>query len=311
MKYKKTFIILVMSLVAILFCSCDNISQSKNSEKPEVIAVSFIQYDLTKQIAKDKIDLQMLVLPGAEVHTFEPTPMDLAKISGCDLLIRNGGESELWLDSLLSDAQNVKSLKFIDFTNNLCTQHKDSDSDSPHEHHHEIDEHVWTSPKNAILIANAICDALIEVDSENSAFYIQNKNDLIESLVSLDKEFTELTSNSQRNVIVVGDRFPFLYLANDYNLEYFAAFSGCASNTEPNASDIMALTEKVKIQNIPVVFKIEFSNGSIAKSIAESTNAKVLLLHSCHNVTKDEFEEGVGYVSLMKQNLKNLQEALN
>ena len=309
MKHKGLY--LFVTILILLFpCSCSDSQERIQSDKPQVVAVSFIQYDFVREIAKDKVDVKMLILPGAEVHTYEPTPMDVSAILNCNLSVRNGGVSETWLDSLSIDVNGIPTVKFMDVTDNLCSTHNDHDSDSLNEHSHDIDEHVWTSPKNAVLIANAICSALVEIDKENQEFYKENTRVFIEKLEKLDNDFSQLVQNASRKTVVVGDRFPFLYLANHYNLEYHAAFSGCASNTEPTASDILRLTQIVKNQNLPVVFKIEFSNGSVAKTIAEQTGASVLLLHSCHNVTKEEFENGAGYLSLMNQNLENLLEAL-
>lgn len=307
---KKSLLILVTILITVSLCSCSGGENKKTDDKINVVAVSFIQYDFVSQIAKDKAEVKMLISPGAEVHTYEPGPMDVANIINCDLLVRNGGESETWLDLLIKDFENIACVKFMDVTQNMCSTHKDHDSDSPDGHSHELDEHVWTSPKNAVLIANAICSALVEIDKDNQEFYKENTRIFVEKLKKLDDDFSQMVENAARQIIVVGDRFPFLYLANTYNLEYYAAFSGCASNTEPIASDILKLINVVENQDIPVVFKIEFSNGSVANSIADRTNADVLLLHSCHNVTKEEFENGANYISLMNQNLENLREAL-
>uniref|UniRef100_UPI002943E7EB metal ABC transporter substrate-binding protein n=1 Tax=uncultured Tyzzerella sp. TaxID=2321398 RepID=UPI002943E7EB len=180
-----------------------------------------------------------------------------------------------------------------------------------HQHEDEIDEHVWTSPINAIKISKKIKDILVEKDSKNAVLYEDNTNEYIRKLEKLDKDIRDVVSSSKRNILVFGDRFPFRYLANEYNLDYFAAFSGCSTETEASPSTVAFLVDKVKEKEIPVVFTIEFSNGKIADAITDSTGAKKVMLHSCHNVSADEFANGVTYLSLMNENINKLREALN
>ena len=173
------------------------------------------------------------------------------------------------------------------------------------------DEHVWTSPRNAILIVRSIAEALCEADTGNAAFYRQNADAYIEELMELDADFNEVTANAKRKTIVFADRFPFRYFANAYGLSYFAAFPGCSTETEPSAATIAFLINKIKAENIPVVFHIELSNERMADTISMETGAKKLLFHSCHNITKRGFDSGENYLDIMRRNIVNLREALN
>lgn len=181
---------------------------------------------------------------------------------------------------------------------------------SGHSHETEYDEHVWTSPKNAKIIVQKISDTLCESDSQNSDIYKQNTTAYLEKLDKLDKDFQEVVDNAVRKTLIFGDRFPFRYFVDAYGLDYYAAFPGCSTETEASASTVAFLIDKVKAENIPVVFHAELSNEKMANTISESTDAKILLLHACHNVSKDEFEKGVSYIDLMNQNVQNLKEAL-
>jgi zinc transport system substrate-binding protein len=174
----------------------------------------------------------------------------------------------------------------------------------------EYDEHVWTSPKNARLIVSEITEALCGADLNNSSLYRQNAAAYTEKLDELDKAFEAVVSEAQRKTLIFGDRFPFRYMFEAYGLKYYAAFPGCSSETEAAASTIAFLIDKTREEHIPVVFHIEFSNGKIADAICESTGAKNLLLHSCHNITHDDFESGVTYLELMGRNVENLKMAL-
>lgn len=181
-----------------------------------------------------------------------------------------------------------------------------------HGHSHEgvYDEHVWTSPVNAKLITQAIAKAMIEKDSVNTDTYQKNETKYIAELDALDKSFRDVVANAKRKTLIFGDRFPFRYFVEEYGLDYYAAFPGCSTETEANAQTIAFLIDKVKAEEIPVVFHIELSNEKMADTICNETNAKKALFHSAHNLTKDEFNNGTTYLDVMKKNVESLKEAL-
>ena len=175
----------------------------------------------------------------------------------------------------------------------------------------EYDEHVWTSPRNAKLICEKIATALSEADPEGEAEYNAALGSYCAELDELDAAFTDVVANGVRNTIVFGDRFPLLYFAKAYGLEYYAAWPGCADEAEPSAATVAFLIDKVNEEHIPVVFHIELSNEDMADTICEATGAEKLLFSACHNVTRAQFEEGVTYLDLMRQNVDALREALS
>ena len=175
----------------------------------------------------------------------------------------------------------------------------------------ELDEHVWTAPENAIKIVKKLSEKLGRLDPDNKGYYEKNADAYIAKLKKLDANFKKVVKNGKRREIIVGDRFPFRYFADEYKLKYYAAFPGCSTDTEASAETIAFLTKKVKKDKIPVVFHIELSNAKVCTSICEATGAKKRQLNAIHNVTKEDFKSGAGYLSLMEQNLKTLKEALN
>jgi zinc transport system substrate-binding protein len=188
---------------------------------------------------------------------------------------------------------------------------------SAHSHSHdheeeevEFDEHVWTSPKNAKLIIAQITEELASLDPANAQTYRTNAAAYLSKLDALDLAFQDVVGKAARNTIVFGDRFPFRYFADAYDLEYYAAFSGCSTETEASAATIKFLIDKVNDEQIPVVFHIELSNEKIADTICEATGAKKLLMHTVHNVTRDDFDKGIGYLELMTEDIERLKEAL-
>lgn len=288
---------------------------SKNNQKDgklQIITTIFPAYDFARNIAGDKADVSLLLSPGTDPHSFEPTPKDMAKIESCNLFIYNGGESENWIENIIkSSNHSFYSIKMFDNVGSLLKE-----DENEHTHAHtgdkvEYDEHIWTSPVICIDICKAIKDQLCKLDSTNSTIYENNFKNYSNQLKKLDRQFRNTTTNGKRNEIIFGDRFPFKYLAKEYNLTYYAAFPGCSSQTEPSATTMAKLINKTKNEHIPVVFYIEMSNHAVADTIAKSTGAKTLLFHSCHNLSKDEIAKGANYISLMYKNLDNLKIALN
>lgn len=327
---KKLLISLILfSLTVSCFTGCiddnsDNCDADDDiggsSGKLSVISTVFPAYDFAKQICGDNADVARLLPPGSESHSYEPSAQDIIKIQNCDLFIYVGGESDVWADKILDSMDTpVNTLKMMDCVNlveeEIVAGMQDEEHDEEGEEHEEggepeYDEHVWTSPKNAGKIAEAISEAICAIDGENSEVYQENTAAYVAKLNQLDKDFTDFFAAVENKFLIFGDRFPFRYFADDYGIEYSAAFPGCSTETEASAQTIKNLIDIVKAENISTVFYIEFSNHIIADSIAEATDTKTALLHSCHNVSKADLESGATYISLMEQNLAVLKEAL-
>lgn len=301
------------------------------NEKISVVATIFPQYDFVRQIAGENVELKMLLKPGEETHSYEPTPQDIIAIQNSDLFIYVGGENDAWVEDILESMPNNgrKTLKLVDCVDTVEEEHVEGmkeerghdhdEDDAEHEEHgqeethsvHEIDEHVWTSPLNAVKIVEQIKEELCEIDSENASDYEENAEAYVAQLKELDQEFQDVVDHSKRKLMIFGDRFPFRYFAEAYGLDYYAAFSGCASDTEPSAATMAFLINKVQDENIKTVLKMELSNENIAKAIAEATNADVKEFYSCHNLTAEQFADGETYLSLMEKNVETLREVLN
>ncbi len=282
-------------------------------EKTGVVATSFAPFDLARQVAGDDAEITMLLAPGEESHTFEPTAADIMKIEQCDVFIYGGGESDEWVSSMLSsiDTENICVVRMMDVTENLREETLEGMQEEDREEgEEEYDEHVWTSPKNAGKIVSAISAALCQKDSENKESYEKRTSECLEKLNELDGDFRTLSEKARNRHFVVGDRFPFKYLADEYKLSFYAAFPSCSAQSDANPTTIAFLSEKVKAEKLSVVFKVDLSSGNVAESIAENTGASVLTLYSCHVITADDFNNGETYFSLMERNLFSLESAL-
>ncbi|MDR1835105.1 MAG: metal ABC transporter substrate-binding protein [Fusobacteriaceae bacterium] len=286
--------------------------------RPVVVATIFPAYDFTRAIAGDKADIHMLLPPGTETHLFELTPQDILKIRNCDLFVYAGGESDHWVKSVLEslDTSKMKIITLVDCVEAVAEEtvegmEKEDEGSADGKEKLTYDEHVWTSPRNAKLIAQEISGALCEMDAAQAEIYKTNTVSFLMRLDRLDAKFKAVVDHAARKLIVFGDRFPFLYFVRAYGLDYYAAFPGCAAETEASPATVKFLIDKIKAEKIPVVFHIEMSNGKMARAISEATGAKVMLFHACHNISHEDFLSGKTYLDLMNANVEALKEALD
>ena len=255
----------------------------------------------------------MLLSAGQESHTYEPTPSDIVKIRQSDVLVCGGGESENWVERIVnsteSDMTVVRMMEVCDLQAGDHSHGHEDDHD--HGDEEEYDEHVWTSPVNAKSIVKAICDTICKKDEVNADYYRKNTEAYLSSLDKLDADFRALGGDAHNKYIVIGDRFPLRYLMLEYGIDYYSAYPGCSAQVEVNPVTIASLNIMIKADNIPVVYKVDLSNGNVARSMCEETGAKLETLYSCHVVSSDDFDGGETYLSLMYKNLEALKLALN
>lgn len=302
--------------LALLFtataCSSKN-SESENkpdSGKISIVSTIFPPYDFAKHIAGENAELKILLPPGNESHTYEPSPSDIIAIQECDVFLYIGGENEQWAEKLLgnADSSEVKAVKLIDTVDLIYEDEGEEKSGTEHEgHHHEYDQHIWTSPANSILMLDAICDAICEADSENAEKYKANRDSYKAEITALQSDIKSAADSAANKTVIFADRFPFRYFADEFGLECYAAFNSCSDESEPSAVAVTSLIEKIKSQSIPVVYYLEFSSKKVADTLCSQTGAQALMLHSCHNVSKEDLDNGETYVSLMRKNLENLK----
>lgn len=276
-----------------------------------IVATNFPGYDFARTATEgiDGISVQMLLPPGADLHAYEPTPGDVQKIADANLFIYGGGESETWVDEILStmDKKTIKMTSLVA----LETEETPPGSAENPAAQSDYDEHVWTSFDNASTIVSAISDALASDLPEYKEKITQNAENFKTSANELKNKFLNLVNSAKRQAIVFGDKFPLRYFADEMGLDYYAAFPGCADETEASPRTISNLVDIIRQQGIPVVFKIELSSGDIAETIARETGAKVLTFDTMHNISQDDFTNGENFLSLMERNFPRLEEALN
>lgn len=291
--------------------------------KTQVVCTLFPYYDFARQIGGDDVDVTLVVPAGRETHSFEPTPMDVIRISQADVFIYNGGESEQWVADILDaagedipcvlsmmDAAELHEEELVEGMQSGTSAHDHHDHDEDEEEI-EYDEHIWTSPVTAMALCRAITDGLCQADPDHADSFRARLADYLAALETLDGTFRQIVAEGSRDLLVFGDRFPLLYFCREYGLDYRAAFHGCAGDTEPSLTTLKYLIDLVNEQHIPVVYTIELSSRKVAKAIAETTGAQVRTFHSCQTVSRAEFDAGVTYLQLMEANADVLREGLS
>ncbi|NCB41987.1 MAG: zinc ABC transporter substrate-binding protein [Clostridia bacterium] len=345
----KKLVVLAMSLLIVLLClfGCsgpDDVSQ--NTEKIKVVCTTFPEYDWVRQIAGEqleRIDLTLLLDNGIDLHSYQPSTEDVLTISGADLFIYTGGESDGWVEDALVAAANEDriALSLMNILKNVVKEeelvegmqaseheheheaeaedheHEAEDHEheaEDHEHETEYDEHVWLSIKNASEICKSIAEALATLDEENASVYSENLEAYQTKLSELDGRYAKAVSEATYKTVLFGDRFPFRYLVDDYGLAYYAAFVGCSAETEASFKTVTFLAQKVEELGLPAVLVIENSNQAIARTIIENTSSgsqKILIMDSIQSITTEDLQNGKTYLSIMESNLDVLVEALN
>lgn len=334
----------LLAAVTLLSCGCAAPAPQETDGKLQVVCSLFPYYDFARTIGGEYVDAKLLVPAGRETHSFEPTPLDAITMSRADVLVYNGGHGEYWVEEMLGAAGQeiphvLRMMDYVDAVEGEIVEgmeetahahphshfdphdeqehagedphHDHSDSnDDGHAEEIEYDEHIWTSPVNCKKLARAICDALSAADPAHADAFEANLADYLVQLDELDAAFRQVVAEGSRDMVVFGDRFPMLYFCKTYGLHYRAAFHGCAGDTEPSLHTLKYLIDKVNSEQIPVVYTIELSSQKIANVIAESTGAKVGMLHSCQTVSRQEFDAGETYLSLMWKNVDALKEGL-
>ena len=320
---KQKYIALFSALVLIICTTTLGLSgcsgnEIKDSGKLTVVATVFPAYDWTREILGDKGELTLLSSNGADLHNYQPTAEDMSKIATCDMFIYVGGESDSWAEDAVKTSlkKDMIAVNLLEVLGEAVVEEKELEG-MEHSHEEEdkpqADEHVWLSLKNAQTVCGYIAEQLGNIDGDNAHLYTENAKKYNEKLDLLDAKYKEAVETARYDTLLFADRFPFRYLADDYGISCYAAFSGCSTETEAGVQTIAFLSAKLKELNLPAVLIIDGSDGSIASTViktAEGTQ-KILILNSMQSVTQEDLDNGITYFSVMESNLEILKEALN
>lgn len=312
-------LIAAFSLLLIAGCTTDTAekglkpdSQVTEEKKISITATLFPQYDFAREIGGERVEVTLLLPPGMEAHSFEPTPQDIVSLSKSDILLYTGQAMEPWAANIV---ENLKSqgVIVVDLSEDIpMLELEDSvddhnDEDEHEDGNHGVDPHYWTDPNMAVIMAERIYTALYEADPENAAYYSENTESLKEKLIKLDQDIRTVVDNSKSHTILSGGHFAFGYFAHRYGLEHMSPYEGFSPNAEPSPKSIASLMETVASTDAQAIFYEELADPKVARVIAEETGVQILLLHGVHNVSMEDLESGKGYIDFMYENLENLK----
>lgn len=314
-------------LAAMLCCFAALCPTVSAAEKLTVFASLFPQYDFAKRVAGEHAEVKLLLPPGAESHSYEPTPSDMAAIAAADLFIYTGEYMEPWAKRLADAAATPGGVAVVDASagihllaaeNNgnhehgkdngnhnedLEKDHDDDQEDHANGHSHALDPHIWLDPLLAIDMVDTIANAFAERDPANATAYKTNAAVLKTELAALDADFGELVANAPKKTLVFGERFAFTYFFHRYGLEYIGAYRSCAPGAEPGIKAVIGVIEYVKANKVRFLYLEETAQPRITTVIAEETGATPLKVNSLHNLTADQLASGVGFADIMKANM--------
>ena len=305
---RKTIIIQIFFLLICFGCT-----QSRQSDKLTVIATLFPQYDFAKQIAKDKADIRLLLPPGVEAHSYEPAPRDIADIKKADIFIYTSGYMEPWIEKLTGIIKNDPVI-VIEAGAGIIPEpehHEEVHGQTVGHNHGGVDPHIWVDPVFAQQMMDNILAGFIKADPKNKSFYTANAEAYKKELNKLNTDFENTFKTIKTKTIIHGGHFAFGYFAKRYGLKYLSPYSGFSPDAEPSPRKIAELIKIMKSTGSKAIFYEELINPKAAKLISSETGAKMLLLHGAHNVSRDELDSGVTYISIMRGNLERLREGLN
>lgn len=336
-KHRKWIVIVSVAVMCVcLLTGCgrkikNDIAGSENI----ILCTTFAAYDWVREILgdTDMFTCQMLVENGVDIHSYQPSAQDIMKIADCRILVYVGGESDTWVSDALSESGNEdivaisllnlvgdRALDEVELAGVESHHHHDHEAHDGHEDEfahedeseHEYDEHVWLSLRNAQVCVNTLADVITSLDPEHKEAYEHNAQAYREKLQQLDAKYDNMRKNAQRDTILIGDRFPFLYLMEDYDIHYYAAYSGCSADAEASVHTVLYLADRLQTLKLPVIYVVDQGMDNLAKTIAECAGMQVEIynLSSMQSVTKEDIEKGNTYLSYMEENLQVLTNSL-
>jgi zinc transport system substrate-binding protein len=307
---------LILVIIITLFINIFAEHESKDTSKIQVIATLYPEYDFVSRIGGDKVDVTLLLGPGVEAHTYEPSVKNMKEISDSDIFIYTGNAMEPWaqtvIDSITTDCAIVdcsKNIELIDmdkFMEEYSILDEDTHIHNKEENDYDYDGHIWLNPQNCLVMIDTICKELVKLDPENKNYYETNAENYKIEIEALDKEIEDTLQENNIDILVFGGEFAYAYFCERYNLKVATCYTACGEDSEPSVSRIKKIIDLINSNNISKVFYEELSEGTVANMISEETNAKGIVFNTIHNVSKEENKAGVNYVSIMKENLEKI-----
>ena len=323
---KRTARTAVCALLILCFMlgSLTGCGQRKATEPAEIVCTSFAAYDWVRTLltGTDTLRATLLVADGSDLHSYQPTVTDKVTLINSALIVRVGGESDRWVSEMaenrpllcLTELDGITLREAQTQSEAHGHEHTHVHEEDGHGHNHDgFDEHLWLSPSNASVCITALSEQLCALDPSNREIYTTNASAYLDGLTALDAAYEKAVTEAARNTLLVADRFPFVYLVEEYGLSYCAAFSGCSTESQASFETVVRLARKADEWNTTHLLVTEGSDRRLAASVSaasEQQNMTVLALDSMQAVSAARASE-ITYLSVMYENLEILKVALS
>ena len=314
--YRKTawqLLFLTMMALAVL-TACRQKNSPVDSGRLQVVTTLFPLYDFVRNVGGDSVEVTLLLPPGVEPHSFEPKPEDVLKVARADVFIYTSLEMEPWAEKLVNGvARSGKPVKLQAGAGARYLAAAGGADDDHHRHEgtHQgaRDPHIWLDIRNAMLMVDTIAGSLAKSAPAKRELFLANAAAYKKQLAALENRYKSGLAECKSREFIHGGHYAFAYLADCYQLNYISAF-GVSAESEPSPRRLVELVKTVRQHKLDYIFYEELLSPRIAETIATETGAKLLKLHGVHNLTRDELDGGATYLSLMEQNLANLEKGL-
>ena len=299
--------VFIMLILCLFLIGCHD----DNSDKFTIVATIFPHYDIARAIVKDKADVKLALDPGVDSHNFDPSVEGILQIKKSNLFIYTGDFMEPWAVDLKTDPSGYLDLSKVTGIRLEEIHSKDHQhDDTTHSHEHLVDPHIWTSPSNLLLMTDAICEKIISLDEGNKDFYLENANAYKAEIQKIILDLNAIKELSINTTFYFGSPFAFYYLFTEFELEYYSVYKTCSVEVDPSMNDILDITRLLVDNNIKYLLVKELSATNVAESIVADTTVELALLHSGHNLSKEDFDRGITLIDIMKSNVQVLRKAI-
>lgn len=307
---KKVISIFVILISLVTLSSCN---ENTDNDKLTVVTTIFPIYDMVREIADDTVNINLMIAPGQDIHSYDPSTEDIINVKKSDLFIYIGDNMETWASSLTEDTQNKDMLvvEIVEDERIKLSSLEHHEHTEEHDHHdHNVDMHIWTNPYYVLIMVELITKALVEINPSCKDTYYSNSEKYIQEINGIIDDIKDIVDEKKRDTLYFGAPFAFYYFTTAFGLEHRTVYDTCSIEVEPTIDKILAMNKEIIDKNVPVVYTKELLNDSIARKIIEGSNAKLVLLHSGHNVSKEDFEIGITFLEIWHNNVEALKEGL-
>ena len=301
---RKIISVLIILGSVLILGSCNN---TIDNGKLNIVTTIFPIYDIVRSISDDTVNIDLMISPGQDIHSYDPSTDDIINVKKSDLFIYIGDNMETWVDDL---TKNESDMFVLEIAHDERIKLSSLEHHEHHDHDHNVDMHIWTNPYYVLIMVELITNALIEVNPSYKEMYEKNALEYTEEVNKIIQDINLIVDNKKRNTLYFGAPFAFYYFTTAFGLEHKTVYDTCSIEVEPTIDKILTINKEIIDNDIPVVYTKELLNDNIARKLIEGSNAKLIVLHSGHNVSSSDFEKGITFLEIWHNNIEALKEGL-